>query len=263
MNDDGDCGVKVMPKSSFLAAMLEKEGRKDSNHDYLAYHRKRFEYTLAACCRLKPDRYTKVLDVGRSFMSWRLASHYDSVTTLGFPIGTHGFGKNETEEYPGSGPVNHIVFNLNDSERDPIPTNKRFDLIIFAEIIEHLVTAPELVLRALASLLEPEGILLVQTPNAAAIQHRLKLAIGINPFMRLRFNPDNPGHIREYTKCEIEECSKLAGLRVVEHHYADYFRPDFEGLKGTLDVALRAMSILIPSFRRGQTVILKRAEPSS
>jgi hypothetical protein len=54
--------------------------------------------------------------------------------------------------------------------------------IVFAEVIEHLFTAPELVLAYLHELLVPRGQLLLQTPNAASLRKRLKLALGRNPF---------------------------------------------------------------------------------
>ena len=68
-----------------------------------------------------------------------------------------------------------------------------YDVIVFAEVIEHLYTAPELVLPYLRELLVLGGVLLLQTPNAVSLRKRAKLLLGVNPFERIRTERDNPG----------------------------------------------------------------------
>jgi len=78
----------------------------------------------------------------------------------------------------------HIVFDLNDTQTiEAIPTDIRFNLIVFAEVIEHLHTAPELVLHALCNLLTDDGIIVCQTPNAlGAAQTHHPAARARNPY---------------------------------------------------------------------------------
>ena len=57
-----------------------------------------------------------------------------------------------------------------------------YELIIMAEVIEHLYTSPSLVPGLLQSLLRPGGLLIVQTPNALAIGRRFKMLLGRHPF---------------------------------------------------------------------------------
>lgn len=52
---------------------------------------------------------------------------------------------------------------------DVLPSNERFDVIFIGQTIEHF-NDPQAVLVALASLLEPEGILILTTPNLASAQ---------------------------------------------------------------------------------------------
>src|ERR1700733_3268034 len=121
-------------------------------------------------------------------------------------------------------PLGHIEFDLNEArivERHPDDT--KFELIVFGETIEHLVTPPELVLRFLRGFLGHDGIIICQTPNAVALHKRIKMLAGINPYERLRLEILNQGHIREYTKPELLEIGNTAGLRMIEHEYRDYF----------------------------------------
>ena len=97
--------------------------------------------------------------------------------------------------------------------------------MVAAEVIEHVHTAPELVFRCLATLLRPDGRLIVQTPNAAALPHRVELLFGRNPFERIRLDPADPGHYREYTVDELLAIGRRAGLEVVDWTVQNYFAP--------------------------------------
>ena len=119
----------------------------------------------------------------------------------------------------------HIAFDLNTSidvagwPRDKV----RFDLIVCAETIEHLHTPPEFALMMLGSLLKPDGLLLVTTPNACGITRRLKLLFGTNPFERIRYYSRNPGHFREYTRDEMIEMGGTVGLDVRECRTINFY----------------------------------------
>ena len=76
-------------------------------------------------------------------------------------------------------------------------------MVVFAEVIEHLYTAPELVIGFLSHVLVANGSLILQTPNAVSLTKRLKLGIGVNPFEQIRIDRLNPGHYREYTLDEL------------------------------------------------------------
>jgi len=130
--------------------------------------------------------------------------------------------------------------------------------VVFAETIEHLTTAPELVLAGLADVLRPGGFLVCQTPNAAALHKRLKLLFGYNPYERIRVDPTNPGHFREYTRAELFEIGRIVGLEIVLHFYKDYFGCEGSSLRQTAALALRLMSRIVPSFARGQTIVYRR-----
>jgi SAM-dependent methyltransferase len=221
---------------------------------YLAFHRERYEYLWRLCQRLVPQREARVIDVGRSPFSARLASHYAEVYTLGLPVRDKEFGAvtvGSSDSLRG-----HIEFDLNDAQHPGRwPALPAADLVCFAETIEHLRTAPELVLLFLRTALKKSGYLVCQTPNAAALHKRLKSLWGLNPYERLRPAADNPGHFREYTKKELYELGRAAGLRVCFHEYADYFGLEGGWLKRAAEVGSRVPRALYPPFRRGQTIV--------
>ena len=184
---------------------------------------RRFDMTYDLCCKLRPDTKAVVCDVGRSPFTERLSNRYAQVWSLGLPLDDDDGGHREANALRD---VEHIAFDLNTSidvarwPRDKV----RFDLIVCAETIEHLHTPPEFAFMMLGSLLKPEGLLLVTTPNACGITRRLKLLFGSNPFERIRYYSRNPGHFREYTRAEMIEMGENAGLEVQECRTINFFK---------------------------------------
>lgn len=218
---------------------------------YDAFHRRRIDVLLDACRALALARDVQVLDVGRSSLSTRLTALYDTVWTLGYPV---------SDPHKG-GFAGHVAFDLNDCFGGAAPAaDRRFDLIVFAETIEHLVAPPERALAALASLLAPGGAIICQTPNAAALGNRVKLLFGRNPYERLRDTPGNLGHIRESTRSELFDFARKAGLRVERHGFHEYFgRRHQSALRRLAEIPLRLASLAVPAFRRGQMAVFRPA----
>lgn len=243
--------------ASFKRALLADETARVARHDYLAYHRKRFQYVLDVCKRYVPSRTAAVMDVGPSQLSRSLAAYYDDVTTLGFKSGEWAHERS----LDGGEPTRHVEFDLDEVVMGRTPEALRqYDLVVFAETLEHLHAAPELVLRMLRDLMRPGATLVCQTPNAAALHKRVRLLFGRHPYERIRIDERNPGHFREYTKRELIELSGVAGLEVVSHEYAEYFgRPESGGAAGRLAFAVyRWIGAAVPSLRRGQTLVARR-----
>ncbi|MBK1878321.1 class I SAM-dependent methyltransferase [Pelagicoccus mobilis] len=177
---------------------------------YWQLHRKRFAWMARfAGERLASKSELRILDVGNSFQTVLLKKTflYSEVDTIGFL--DHRFSAGEASV--------HYEMDLNDAywpERWPELRGEGYDLILFAEVIEHLYTSPEQVLNCLKSMLRSGGRILVQTPNAAALKKRLKLLSGKNPYELIRLDRGNPGHFRELTVSDLRRYAKLCGLQV-------------------------------------------------
>jgi SAM-dependent methyltransferase len=238
--------------TEFVTHLIRLENEALAEHDYVSFHARRFGYLVNLCRRLSPKSTSSVLDVGRSHLSSELATYYQRVVTLGLPLNNFAHERVATA---AAEPTAHVIFDLNESAQKAIPIDEHFDLIVFAETMEHLHSAPEIALYALKKLLKPRGFLICQTPNAAALERRYHLLLGRNPFERIRYNPLNPGHFREYTRSELIDLGDTAGLRTVRHEFVDYFPHT-----GPLQIIRSILRRIVPTLRSGQTVVYARNE---
>ncbi len=111
-----------------------------------------------------------------------------------------------------------------DAERDRFPyPDGHFDLVIAAEIIEHLTYDPMHLLVEARRVLADNGFLLVSTPNVGSITSVAKTLDGRdNPqiFFLYKRPAENSapeiGHVREYTAYELGEAVKAAGFEIVQ-----------------------------------------------
>ncbi|HEY4129267.1 MAG TPA: methyltransferase domain-containing protein [Gemmatimonadaceae bacterium] len=229
-----------------------------TNQGYTAYHAPRYAFVLKLLEQLGATNNSRILDIGRSELTRLVASRFGvQVDSLGF------------EQDYSSGEGRHFHFDLNRAQsqndwRRDLPT---YDFIVMAEVIEHLYTAPQLVLAFLRTLLAENGYLIVQTPNAASLTKRIKLVLGRNPYEMIRIDTTNPGHFREYTTRELERVAGLAGLRRERVSTAFYFDARYarhgdagnfpQPVVGTLKNTFYPM--LPARLREGMTMVLRRA----
>lgn len=230
---------------------------KDANRPYEAFHAPRFAFLLGLLGRTIQSSEARVLDIGMSELT--------SQITRQFSCPVDSLGLEPDVDLPRG---RHYCFDLNDAQEkrrwrtDLGP----YDVIVFAEVMEHLYTAPELVLAYLHSLLNPVGSLIIQTPNAASLRKRLKLLVGWNPYERIRPDRSNPGHFREYTSAELRRILNEGGFAVESLWTKFYFdaryarhdtgREEPELFTGALKNVLYR---LIPGgLQEGITVIAKK-----
>ena len=249
-----------------FADMLANQEQSGLDHiDYINVSRNRFEYIMALSKRVMSDRKIRILDVGRSFLSYLLCDYYENVMTLGLPNANKGYGHEYIPiESKTTGPKGHIVFNLNDAQFiSCIDGVGEFDLIVFSEVLEHLYTAPELVFHLLKNHLSDRGIIICSTPNAVALQKRMRFIKGINPFDRIRIIHTNPGHFREYTKEEIIEIGTTAGLEVLQHFFDNFSKRKFKLLPRCKNDILNFICHCHKPFSRFQIIVFKKAVAAS
>lgn len=222
---------------------------------YLYYHKPRYEVLLNL---VKTYHFpnARILDIGNSKFSKILS------TSLNSQVDELGFFK-DTKRQHG----NTYQFNLNRSQdkkhwRTDFGT---YDIIVFAEVIEHLYTAPSLVLDYLYALLSDNGILIIQTPNATVLHKRIQLLLGHNPYMLIRETPRNPGHFREYTKKELLQYSLASGFQIEQFSYANYFDYRYTQSDSNTVKKVNYLSIynyfyaLCPGpFKPGITMVIKK-----
>jgi SAM-dependent methyltransferase len=138
---------------------------------YRAFHAPRYRFLLELIDRYAPAP-VRVLDIGLSPFTTLLRAHLDR------PIDSLGL---EPASRLADGA--HYQFDLNalDAGHAGRPPLAGYDVIVYAEVLEHLHTPPLPVLRFLHDALAPNGVLLLQTPNAASLFKRVRLLFGIQP----------------------------------------------------------------------------------
>lgn len=214
-------------------ARLDDPAKRAEWTTYLRYHERRYAALLDVVRRLAPRR---VLNVGPMFETELLRATGATVDTLGFtnPV----FAPRDGER--------HIELDLNAPGRDG---DGSYDVLVMAEVIEHLHSSPAIVLRHLRSWLRPGGALVVQTPNAVALHKRIRMAAGRNPIDPIPDDPKNPGHFHEYTLAELTGAARMAGFEVTGVRLENYFGASR---------AYAALGRVLPgSLRHGMTVCLR------
>lgn len=220
---------------------------------YAEYHSVRYARLLSTVeelsgCARPPDRL-QILDVGPNIQTALLrAAHPNAV------IDTLGFAHPAMTPSP---PERHIEFDLNHADfpaRRP-RTERRYDLVVLAEVVEHLYTSLSIVLGWVEQWLRPPGFVVVQTPNGAALHKRLRLLAGRSPVEPPRASRQNPGHFHEYTLAELRAEVAAAGLvmqRLEVHNH-------FGGTSAAKRLYRGFGDVLPPSLRHGVTLCARLA----
>jgi len=224
-------------------------GEESRSWMYLEYHCRRYEFLLAKIDEtvIKIQGTLKILDIGPSFETEILRKTFPEaiVNTLGF----------EDSRFKPRPQDKHIQFDLNDIQYpERWPKIERHNLVIMAEVIEHLYTSPKLVLQCIATWLDKKGYLIIQTPNAVSLGKRLKMLMGKHPYGMIRETRSNPGHFREYTIGELISISRGVGFVLSDYAICNYFRR--EGVKGIIYNVL--CSVFPITFRDGITICFRK-----
>lgn len=110
-------------------------------------------------------------------------------------------------------------FNIEDS---PFPyTTSSFDVVVFGEIIEHLLNDPLKVLREIKRVLKPDGILVLTTPNVARLENIARLIAGANIYDPYSGYGPYGRHNREFNRHELALLLDYAGFGIQEMFTAD------------------------------------------
>lgn len=203
-----------------VADAPEHEMRAYGTHDFL-----RFVYTLGLvaglkgkCLELGANPYFTTMLLDRfTDLDLRLANYFGNV-----PDGLHSQevafsstddGARQTREF------DYQHFNIEDGA---FPyTAGEFDVIIFAEIIEHLLMDPCKVLREIKRVLKPGGTLVITTPNVARLENVARLIAGENIYDPYSGYGPYGRHNREYNRHELVSLCEYEGYEVTDHFTAD------------------------------------------
>lgn len=177
--------------------------------------------------RFPPGPNVRVLDVGcfNGYISF-LFKH------LGYHVtGTDVCELEDRQAIFAKAGIEFEFSNLNDAEPFKLLAAERFDIVIIAQVIEHILNHPLGLIRGLADIMRPGGLMILTTPNPATIMSAIRvlrgrsLLWGTDDFIdQPKFDRDqiiSKGeiHYREYTSAELRHMLEGAGLRVELSRY--------------------------------------------
>jgi 2-polyprenyl-3-methyl-5-hydroxy-6-metoxy-1,4-benzoquinol methylase len=141
-----------------------------------------------------------------------LLAHFETVVAVdGSPAATTALRERLTD------PRLRVVT----STFETLELGRRFDTVVLAHVLEH-VDDPAVVLAVAMRHLAPDGVLLVDVPNAESLHRRLGVAMGMLETVTTLNEADHSiGHQRVYRPDEFRAAVRDAGL--VEHYFGGVF----------------------------------------
>jgi SAM-dependent methyltransferase len=194
-----------------------------------------FNISKAIMQHLPPSKSTKILDVGCG------ACEKTAVLSA---LGYRCYGYDDLQDDWHKIPENQDVikdfaaamgidFRL--ARGNEFPWDRHtFDLVMLNDVIEHLHNSPRTLLNSLLGLVREDGFLLITVPNAANIRKRIDVALGRTNYQKFDlyyWYPDPwRGHIREYTKGDLQLLAGNLGLSIVELQSCDHMLRRIPGI---------------------------------
>jgi SAM-dependent methyltransferase len=179
---------------------------------YYEISRERYFLTLGYLADLDVPEPAKVLDVGGGQFAILASKLFGDDATIG--------DISEAYRKPAdTAGVGFTVCNLLDD--DPPSFKNAFDVIVLAEVVEHLPMPPYLILGKVRGWLKPGGALLLTTPNLFRLRNLARMVRGRDLFdtFMLPRNGVSLGHQTEYSAAHLGWHVREAGftLERMEH----------------------------------------------
>jgi SAM-dependent methyltransferase len=120
----------------------------------------------------------------------------------------------------------HVAVDLNSegiAQRVRATSDGGFDVVLFCEIIEHLLPSPYDLVRDLGACLKPGGKLLISTPNFFSFDRAVKMMHRQHPNALLAAGDSfarGAHHVREYAMDELIHIAREAGLKVAHYGFS-------------------------------------------
>jgi 2-polyprenyl-3-methyl-5-hydroxy-6-metoxy-1,4-benzoquinol methylase len=212
LEDDAVGRASTALRSFWDASSLPRERR-----EYAEFQARRYPSIVRFLAESPPGSGSKTLDLGGGFGSLAVALHgafggayevadflepTESVRAAQLAYGVGSWYRCDLTARPAL---------------DALPSD--YDMILFVEVLEHLLVNPLLLFREIRLHLRPGGRLFLTTPNVARLGNRYRLLLGRSIQERGRYPYDGTGvygHVVEYTRAELDRILEVERFRPVK-----------------------------------------------
>lgn len=201
--------------------------------EYIQVHKSRFKELFNCVGWLLEDQtQPRILEFGTTEFTSFYRRLFPSITLdcSDRPVAPNHNGFNEPVCRNISGCDEYVAIDLEQPDNLLQITN-RYDLIVFTEVLEHLVVNPIELLTNLIQLLKKEGFIYMSTPNFFCRKHLELINMRENPQAIFPFtggNWDAHYHHREYGLKEILRFISEAGGQTLGFYFSDCWAPENE-----------------------------------
>jgi SAM-dependent methyltransferase len=218
-------GVSESELFNFLKSVLVTDAPPQEMANYCKQDFRRFVYTYGLAQNLSG----KCLELGANpYFTTLLLQEF---TRLELSLANY-FGSNRENlviqevDYKDFKSGNHLSIQLESShfniEEEPFPFNdEEFEVVLFCEIIEHLLMNPVAVLKEIKRVLKPNATLILTTPNVSRLENVAKMMAGANIYDPYSGYGPYGRHNREYNKHELYLLLNYLGFTVDAMFTAD------------------------------------------
>lgn len=218
-------GVTEKQLYDFVTSVRVKDAPESEMFAYATHDFRRFVYTWGLARGLAG----KCLELGANpyFTTFLLKKFSDLEISLGNYFGHENDGEcaqvvEYTDMISCQKVVEEVTFKHFNVENDIFPyADREFDLVIFAEIIEHLLNDPCQVLREIKRVLKIDGTLILTTPNVARLENVTRLISGANIYDPYSGYGSYGRHNREYNIHELIQLLEYEGYEIQNCFTAD------------------------------------------
>ena len=200
-------GVSENQLFNFLQTVLVADASPQEMANYCQHDFRRFVYTYGLvrnlsgkCLELGSNPYfTTQLLQEFTQLKLNLANYFDP------KLGDKVVQEVSYRDFK-SGNISSVQLKSNhfNIEEEPFPfCDEEFDIVLFCEIIEHLLMDPVAVIKEIKRVLKPNGALILTTPNVSRLENVAKMIAGVNIYDPYSGYGPYGRHNREYNKHEL------------------------------------------------------------